>query len=116
MVGPGIARSRFGGVMFIFPPRMIPDIWTSLRLPRTETLEEKLIAAAVRLSAERNVAVVSPCPLKQSWRRLARDGRKRLIHLPLSKFSGQMIDRLRTFHVLNGREIRSFASKYIVDE
>ena len=32
---------------------------------------------------------------------------RRLVPIPLSRFSGQMIDRLRRFHVLNGHEIRS---------
>ena len=31
-------------------------------------------------------------------------GRK-IVHLPLKRFSGQLLERLRTFHVLNGKQI-----------
>ena len=27
MVGPGIGQSRYGGALFLFPPRPIPNIW-----------------------------------------------------------------------------------------
>ena len=37
MVGPGIGQSRYGGALFLFPPRPIRDIWTdpSLVFART---------------------------------------------------------------------------------
>ena len=38
---------------------------------------------------------------------------RRLVTIPLSRFSGQTIERLRRFHVLNGHEIRSYAAKFI---
>lgn len=113
MVGPGIGRAQYGGVFFLFPPRWIPDIWSDPELPRVATLEEQLIQAAVRHSRDRHVAVVSPCPLKSSWRRLARQDRKRLVHLPLHRFSQRTIDRLRTVHVLNGKQVRSYAARFV---
>lgn len=116
LVGPGIGRAVYGGVFFLYPPRYIPDVWSDVRLPKFQSLEERLLAAAVFHSEERHVAVVSPCPLKASWRRLARDYGKKLIHLPLSRFSGRMIDRLRTVHVLNGKHVRSYAAAFIRDE
>lgn len=113
MVGPGIGRAIYGGVFFLYPPRFIPDIWTDPRLPRSGPLEERLIAAAILHSSEPHIAVVSPGPLKASWRRMATQRRKRLIHLPLSRFSGRTIDRLRVAHVLNGKEVRSYAAAFI---
>jgi hypothetical protein len=41
-----------------------------------------------------------------------RFGRK-IVHLPLKRFSGQLVERLRQFHVLNGKEIRSYAAEFI---
>ncbi|QDU63471.1 hypothetical protein Pan216_43510 [Planctomycetes bacterium Pan216] len=116
LVGPGIGRANYGGVFFLYPPRMIPDIWSDPRIPRTQTLEERLLAAALLHSGERHVAVIAPCPLKASWRRLARRLGKRLLHIPLSRFSGRMIDRLRIVHVLNGKEVRSYAAAFIRGE
>ena len=60
LVGPGIAQAEYGGAIFLFPPRPIPDIWTDPRLDFADTLEERLLAAAFLHSQDRHVAVVSP--------------------------------------------------------
>ncbi|MCH8156603.1 MAG: hypothetical protein IID18_02440 [Nitrospinae bacterium] len=113
MVGPGIGRSTYGGCMMIYPPRPIPDIWKDPRIRIAETLEEKLLEAAFYHSREKHVTVVSPCLPRMSWRRLARKYKKHIIHIPLKRFSNQTIEKVRRFHVLNGREIRSFAQHFI---
>lgn len=114
-VGPGIAQAEYGGAMFLYPPRPIPDIWTDRRFRFTETLEERLLAAAFAHSRERHVAVVSPNLPGSSWRRLARRYGKKIVHLPLKRFSGQLVERLRRFHVLNGKVVRSYAADFIRD-
>jgi hypothetical protein len=48
-----------------------------------------------------------------SWRRLAKRFDRKLLHLPLKRFGGQLIERLRCFHVLNGKEVRSYAAEFI---
>lgn len=116
LVGPGIGRSRYGGVFFIYPPRPIHDIWEDPRVLREGPLEDRLLSAAILHSQAPHIAVVSPVPLKANWRKMARARRKKLIHLPLSRFSGRTIDRIRTVHVLNGQEIRSYASRFIRGE
>ena len=116
LVGPGIGRARYGGVFFIFPPRPIHDIWHDPRVLAEGPLEDRLLSAAILHSHAPHIAVVSPVPLKAHWRRMARARRKKLIHLPLSRFSGRTIDRVRTVHVLNGQEIRSYASRFIRGE
>lgn len=115
MVGPGIAQAEYGGALFLFPPRPLPDLWTDRRLDFTETLEERLLAGAFLHSKERHVAVVSPCPARASWRRLARRFGRKIVHLPLRRFGGQLIERLRIFHVLNGKTVRSYAAQFIRD-
>ena len=60
LVGPGIAQAQYGGALFIFPPRPIPDVWFDKRLDFTDTLEERLLAAAFLHSKDKHVAVVSP--------------------------------------------------------
>jgi hypothetical protein len=115
MVGPGIAQAEYGGAFFLFPPRSIPNIWTDRRLDFADTLEERLLAAALMHSRERHVALVSPRPPLAGWRRLARRFGRKFIHLPLKRFSGQLLERLRQFHVLNGKQVRSYAADYIRD-
>jgi hypothetical protein len=113
MVGPGIAQAQYGGALFVFPPRSIPDVWSDKRLDFADTLEERLLAAAFLHSTDRHVAVVSPVIPPAGWRRLARKFGRKIVHLPLKRFSGQLLERLRTFHVLNGRHVRSYAADFI---
>jgi hypothetical protein len=115
LVGPGIAQADYGGALFLFPPRPIPDIWTDRRFDFADTLEERLLAGAFLHSRERHVAVVSPRTPLASWRRLARRFGRKIVHLPLKRFGGQLIERLRRFHVLNGRTVRSYAADFIRD-
>jgi hypothetical protein len=115
LIGPGIAQAEYGGAMFLFPPRHLPDVWTDPRLDAADTLEERLLAAALLHSQEKHVAVVSPRIPPPSWRRLARRYGRKIIHLPLQRFSCQVIERLRRFHILNGREVRSYAADFIRD-
>jgi hypothetical protein len=115
MIGPGIGQATYGGCMMMFPPRPIPNIWEDPRLFLSETLEEKLLEAAFFHTREKHVTVVSPGPPRAEWRRMARQYKKRILHIPLKRFSAQTIERVRRFHVLNGKEIRSFASRFIQD-
>lgn len=115
VIGPGIGQATYGGCMMIFPPRHIPNIWEDPRILMGETLEEKLLEAAFLHSREKHVTVVSPGPPKATWRRMARQYKKRIIHIPLKRFSAQTIEKVRRFHVLNGKHIRSYATRFIQD-
>jgi hypothetical protein len=113
MVGPGIGLARYGGTMFLFPPRPIPEVWQDPRLDFADTLEERLLGAACLHSRERHIAVLSEPPPGIGWRRMAKRFGKKLVHVPLSRFSQETVQQLRMVHVLNGHEIRSFASHFI---
>ncbi len=113
LVGPGIGQSSYGGALFLFPPRPIPDIWNDPGLAFAKSLEERLIAAAAVHSREPHIALVAPIPPRASWRLIARQFGRKLVCIPLARFSGQTVDRLRRFHVLNGHEIRSYAARFI---
>jgi hypothetical protein len=99
--------------MFLFPPRTIPDIWTNPRFDITDTMEERIIAAACHHSEEKHVALLAPGPPGAGWKMLARRFGKKLVHIPLSRFSQSMIQQLRMFHVLNGQVVRSYAAHFI---
>jgi len=115
LVGPGIAQAEYGGAMFLFPPRRIPEVWMDPRLEFAQTLEERLLGAAFLHSQDRHVAVVSPKIPPSSWRRLARRFGRKIVHVPLKRFSGQLLERLRIFHVLNGKDVRTYAADFIRD-
>jgi hypothetical protein len=113
IIGPGLGRATYGGCMMIYPPRPIPDIWKDPRINIAKTLEEKILEAAFFHSQEKHVTIVAPCPPKLSWRKLSKYYKKNIIHLPLKRFSNQTIEKIRRFHVLNGKQVRSFAKNFI---
>ena len=115
MVGPGVGQAVYGGCLFIFPPRPIPDIWTDRRFDSAGSSRERLVMAALAHSREKRVVLVSPRGPSPKWRRLARLYRKQIIYIPLRRFAPPIIDRLRRFHVLNGKHVRSYASRFIRD-
>ena len=49
--------------------------------------------------------------LRETARRLGRH----LVYIPLSTFSRETVRRLRVVHILNGSEVRSWASMFIRD-
>lgn len=112
-VGPGICLATYGGALFLFPPRHIPDIWADPRLDFTETLEERILAAGCLHAKSKTVALLSAIPPGAGWRRLAKRFGKTLVHLPLGQFSSETIAQLRYVHVLNGHQVRSYAASFI---
>ena len=113
LVGPGIALATYGGAMFLFPPRPIPDVWSDPAFDAADTLEERLLLAACQHASERHIALLSHAPPGIAWRRIAKRFGKRLVHVPLAHFSQETVAQLRTFHVLNGQEVRSYAEHFI---
>ncbi len=57
----------------------------------------------------------APTSRRPAGGRLARKFGRKIVHLPLKRFSGQLLERLRTFHVLNGKHVRSYAADFIRD-
>ncbi|MFT5087254.1 MAG: hypothetical protein ACI906_002017 [Candidatus Latescibacterota bacterium] len=115
MVGPGIGQALYGGCSFIFPPRPIADIWHDENLSFAQSLEERLLAGALMHSQEKRVVLVSPQPPGVRWRRMARKLGRQIVYIPIKRFSAPTIDRLRRFHVLNSKEVRSYAARFIRD-
>ncbi|MDX2038048.1 MAG: hypothetical protein SFX72_15475 [Isosphaeraceae bacterium] len=115
LVGPGIAQAEYGGAMFLYPPRPIPEVWIDPRLRQSRGLDERLLSAACLHSRERHVAVVSARPPSLRFKQIARRHGRKLLHLPLGRFGASMIERLRRFHILNGKQVRSYAADFIRD-
>ena len=113
VIGPGVARAHYGGNLLLYPPIPIPNPWEDLRFERARTPSERLLLAAVYWSRERYVAYVgdrepSPEVVAEAQRR-----GKHVLRLPLSTFGARTLERLRRFHVLNGRVVRSWAARFI---
>lgn len=105
--------ATYGGAMFLFPPISIPDIWSDSRIAFANGLEERLVAASCLHARERQIALLSPTPPSAKFRQIARRFGKSLVHIPLSQFNDALVQQLRMVHVLNGREVRSYAAHFI---
>lgn len=113
ILGPGIARAHYGGCLLVFPPVPFPDIWEDLRFEQARTPSERLLLAAIYWSPDHFIAHVSASPPRPAVKEEANRHGKHILHLPLSTFSSTTLERLRRFHVLNGREVRSWAQRFI---
>jgi len=113
MLGPGVAVSTYGGAMFLYPPRPIDDIWTDPRLDFTDTLEQRLVAAACMHAESRHIALLSHAAPGLALKQIAKRYKRKLVHVPLAHFAESVVQQLRLFHVLNGKHVRSYAAHFI---
>jgi len=113
MVGPAIGRSRYGGCMFLYPPVGIPDIWEDLKFEKARRPSERLLLAALYHAKEHFVAYVAAKPPAPEVVATAQVLGRHVVHLPLSTFSSRTLEKIRRFHVLNGRVVRSWAARFI---
>nr|MDO8085729.1 hypothetical protein [Candidatus Sigynarchaeum springense]MDO8119296.1 hypothetical protein [Candidatus Sigynarchaeota archaeon] len=114
LIGPGIARIELGGLVSIFPPRHVPDIWRFYNENVTSLKKhEILVLAAMDFSEEKYIPYVAANPPSRRMERLAADRNKVLVHIPIWKLSGETLDRVRFIHVLGGKAVRAYAKDYI---
>lgn len=115
LIGPGIARCHYGGLSLLFPPRTIPDIFSMTSGMDFPDLATRLTYGALLFSSEKNVGYIAakkPGPVLKS---IASKLKKHLVWIPMNSFSGETLNRLRKFHILNGKNVRSWAARFIGD-
>lgn len=115
LIGPGIARCRYGGLSLLFPPRPVPDVFridTDLEL---KNCAARITFGGLLFSKEKVVAYVADRQPAAQFTNMARLYKKRLLWIPLSTFSNETVRRLRQFHILNGKNVRSWATRFIGD-
>ncbi len=113
IVGPGICRVTYGGLMLSHPPRRMADVWTDPDYRMAETKGEVLLLAALDYSAEDLVVHVAARPPRSLYRRLAARLGMRILHLPLGTLSPTTVKRIRVMHILSGHDKRAIARDYL---
>ena len=113
MVGPGVAKAKYGGCALIFPPKPMPDIWQNYDPKGNVSLQDHLVKQNLIYTSEKFIAYVAAKPPGLKIKNAARKKGKHLIYIPLNSFSAQEVNRLRKFHILNGHHIRSYAADFI---
>ncbi|HKP96459.1 MAG TPA: hypothetical protein VJ385_11945 [Fibrobacteria bacterium] len=114
LIGPGIAESEYGGLSLLFPPRPVRNVF---EIPPEEagfrSLSEQLMYGALLNSEEKSIAYVSPRKPGLRMKRMAAGFKKRLVWIPMASFSAETLRKLRKFHILNGKQVRAWASRFI---
>ncbi len=113
MIGPGIARCTYGGLSLLFPPRPIPCAFELSKNIAMKKLSHRLTYGALLFSKERTIAYIAEKKPDLFIKRMAAKLKKRIVWVPMASFSAETIRKLRRFHVLNGKEVRSWASRFI---
>jgi hypothetical protein len=113
IVGPGIGRAEYGGLLMTLPPRRMYDVWSDPDYDLARTKPERLLLAALDYSMERHVVYVGPKPPRSIFRSVAAHVGRNIMYIPLGALSPTKLKRLRVVHVLDSYERRSDAKDYI---
>ena len=115
VVGPGIRRCEYGGLLLTSPPGRMWPVWEDPHLRFLRRKSQILLAAGLQLTREPVVLYIAPRPPHAFLKRVALRMGLRVLHLPLGSLSPQRIRRLRSFHILSGHQARSWAHRFIPD-
>jgi len=115
LTGPGISRCYYGGLALLYPPRNTPDIFHFTRNLQFPNLASRLTYGALLFSSEKSVAYIAQKKPDTQLKQMASSLKKHLVWIPLNRFSNETLRRLRRFHILNGKIVRSWANRYIGD-
>jgi hypothetical protein len=114
LIGPGIAEAEYGGLSLLFPPRPVANVFEiDPEEAGFKSLAEQLLYGALLNSEERSVAYVGQRKPGLRMKRMARRFGKHLVWVPMASFSAETLRRLRRFHILNGKQVRAWASRFI---
>lgn len=113
IVGPGIGRAEYGGLLMTLPPRRLYDVWDDGDYDTAETKAERLLMAALDYSMERHVIYVAAKPPRSIFRRLAARVNRKIVYIPLGQLSPAKLKKIRVVHVLDSYARREEAKQYI---
>lgn len=113
VIGPGIARCEYGGFLLTWPPGRMYLVWEDPEFAEARTPAERLLMAGIDYALDRMVVYVAPSPPRSFLQQYATRRDRRIVHVPIGQLSPPTLKRVRVFHVLDGRQIRSYAREFI---
>ena len=96
-----------------YPPRRIFDVWSDPDYNECRSKAETLLMAAIDYSLKPMVAYVASKPPRSWMKSFARRYGKKILYIPIGQLSPITLNKLRVFHVLDGRDRRAIADEYI---
>ncbi len=113
IVGPGIGRAEYGGLLMTLPPRRLFDVWSDGDYDLAERKSERLLMAALDYSVERHVLYIAARPPRSMFRQLAARVNRKIVYIPLGQLSPAKLKKIRVVHVLDGYARREEAKQYL---
>ena len=113
IVGPGIGRAEYGGLLMTLPPRRLYDVWSDSDYDFAESKPERLLMAGLDYSTERFVVYVGPKPPRSIFRSIASHLNRKILYVPIGQLSPTKMKHLRVVHVLDSYARRDEAKDYL---
>lgn len=113
LVGPGISRCKYGGLLLSSPPRRMFDIWQDPDYESCRSKSEALLMAGIDYAVKSIVVYAAEKPPRPSLKEFAAQFGKRIVYIPLGQLSQLTLKKIQTFHVLDGHDKREIADDYI---
>ncbi|RDB35907.1 MAG: hypothetical protein DCC88_07615 [Spirobacillus cienkowskii] len=114
LIGPGIAKSEFGGFAVMPLPSAIENPWNNPYIQHhARNFTECLILAGALSTNHKSLLFISNHPPSQRIAKILKQSRKNIIYAKLDEFSQEDIRMVRTFHILAEAGVRNYAQKYI---
>jgi len=113
IVGPGICRSEYGGLLLSYPPRRMMDVWDDSDYRGAANKAEVLLMAAMDYSLEKYVVYVAARPPRSIFKQMAARIGCKIVYIPLGSLSPIKLKQLRILHILSGKDKREIAKEYI---
>lgn len=113
VVGPGISRCEYGGFMLSSPPCRLYDVWSDPDYEESLSPAETLLMAAIDYAIHPIVIYVAEKAPRAKIKSFANRFGKKIQYIPIKQLSPIMLNKIRTFHVLDGRSTREIAGDYI---
>ena len=113
LVGPGIGRAEYGGLLMTLPPRRLFDVWSDSDYDFAESKPERLLMAALDYSMDRLVVYVAARPPRSIFRSIASHLGRKILYVPIGQLSPTRLKKLRVVHVLDSYDRRAEAKEYL---
>lgn len=113
IVGPGIGRAEYGGLLMSLPPRRMFDVWGDPDYDFAESKSERLLLAGLDYSIHRYVVYAAAKPPRSIFRNIAARFGRTIVYVPLGQLSPVTLKKIRVVHVLSGHEKRTIARDYV---
>lgn len=113
LVGPGISRCEYGGFLMSMPPGRMFQVWQDPFFNEARSKAERLLLAGIDYSLERMIVYIAANPPRSALSARARRHGKKVVFVPLAQLSPIMLRKIRSFHILDGRRVRSYARQFI---